>query len=126
MLIALLTLEARFPGEETGLAGRGSTWPEAQDRHSYVGPERRGPQVLSDVEPVRLTRKYAEAIDGVDLSGRDIGDRLPLPRREARMLLAEGWAQPASSEDRRGSSKDGQDYVRREAESEPVDDERAR
>jgi hypothetical protein len=55
------------------------------------------------VTPVRLTHKYAEAIDGVDLSGRDVGDRLPLPPREARLLIAEGWAEPTSFDERRGS-----------------------
>jgi hypothetical protein len=54
---------------------------------------------------VRLTRKYAEAIDGVDLSGTQVGDRLHLSSRDARMLIAEGWASPceegrASAEDR--------------------------
>ena len=43
---------------------------------------------------VRLTRKYAEAIDGVDLSGADVGDHLALPPRDAEVLIAEGWAEP--------------------------------
>ena len=43
---------------------------------------------------VMLTRKYAEAIDGVDLSGTSVGDRLKLSSRDARMLIAEGWAAP--------------------------------
>lgn len=43
---------------------------------------------------VRLTRKYAEKIDGVDLSEKQVGDRLDLSVREARMLIAEGWAAP--------------------------------
>ena len=41
---------------------------------------------------VRLTHKYAEAIDGVDLSHVDIGDDVRLPLREAALLVAEGWA----------------------------------
>ena len=41
---------------------------------------------------VWLTRKYAECIDGVDLSGRHIGDRIDLPRIEAELLVAEQWA----------------------------------
>jgi hypothetical protein len=44
---------------------------------------------------VRLTRKYAEAIDGVDLSGADVGDRLTLSPHDAEVLIAEGWAEPA-------------------------------
>ncbi len=43
---------------------------------------------------VRLTRKYANIIDGVDLSKNQVGDRLHLPARQARMLIAEGWASP--------------------------------
>ena len=48
----------------------------------------------TDVTPVRLTRKLAEIIDGVDLSAADVGDHLELPRREADVLIAEGWAEP--------------------------------
>ena len=43
---------------------------------------------------VRLTRKYAEAIDGVDLSRNQVGDLLDLSVRDARVLIAEGWAAP--------------------------------
>jgi hypothetical protein len=49
---------------------------------------------------VWLTRKYAECIDDVDLSGRKIGDVLDLPPREAALLIAEQWALP----DRRETS----------------------
>jgi len=41
---------------------------------------------------VWLTRKYAERIDGVDLSGRHVGDRIDLPQIEAELLVAEQWA----------------------------------
>jgi hypothetical protein len=41
---------------------------------------------------LRLTRKLAEVIDGVDLTGRAVGDILTLPASEARLLIAEGWA----------------------------------
>ena len=44
---------------------------------------------------VRLTRKFAEQLDGVDLRAHDVGDVLDLPEREARLLLAEEWAEPA-------------------------------
>jgi hypothetical protein len=43
---------------------------------------------------VRLTRKLAEEIDGVDLSERDVGDVFPLPDDQARLLVAEKWAVP--------------------------------
>jgi hypothetical protein len=49
---------------------------------------------------VWLTRKYAERIDGVDLSGRHVGDRIDLPQIEAELLVAEQWALP----DRRTTS----------------------
>lgn len=42
---------------------------------------------------VRLTRKLAEQIDGVNLAGRRVGDVINLPEREANLLLAEQWAQ---------------------------------
>lgn len=43
---------------------------------------------------VRLTRKFAEAIDGVDLSRNQVGDQLRVSHHDARMLIAEGWASP--------------------------------
>lgn len=47
---------------------------------------------------VRLTRKLAERIDGVDLRGKKPGDLLDIPREDARMLLAEKWAIPERRE----------------------------
>jgi hypothetical protein len=47
---------------------------------------------------VRLTRKHAERIDGIDLRGREPGDLLDLPPREARMIVAEQWAIPERRE----------------------------
>ena len=44
---------------------------------------------------VRLTRKFADQLDGVDLRAHNVGDVLDLPAREARLLLAEEWAEPA-------------------------------
>jgi len=41
---------------------------------------------------VRLTRKLAECIDGVDLGASRVGDVLELPDLEARLLIAEEWA----------------------------------
>ena len=41
---------------------------------------------------VRLTKKLAEKIDGIDLRGRAIGDTLDLNPRDAAVLVAEGWA----------------------------------
>ena len=41
---------------------------------------------------VRLTRKLAERIDGVDLADFRVGDVLDLPPAEARLVIAEQWA----------------------------------
>ena len=64
---------------------------------------RTGPAL--EVAPVRLTHKLASAIDGIDLSTRHVGDRLPLPPREARLLIAEGWAEPVAGRERRRRRK---------------------
>lgn len=76
-----------------------------RERADYAGPERRlHEQEPAEVEPVVLTRKLADAIDGVNLTGRHVGERLPLPPQESRMLIAEGWAEPTSIEQRRRPS----------------------
>ena len=41
---------------------------------------------------IQLSRKLAENIDGVDLSGRAVGDVFHVDTNEARLLVAEGWA----------------------------------
>jgi hypothetical protein len=51
-----------------------------------------------DVVPVRLIRKYAEHIDGVNLETAVVGDLLDLPPRDANILIAEGWAVHANDE----------------------------
>lgn len=51
---------------------------------------------------VRLTRKLANLIDGIDLSRRNVGDIIDVPEREARILIAEGWAEPTVSRVPRG------------------------
>ena len=58
----------------------------------------------NDVTPVRLTRKFAEIIDGVDLTNAAVGDRLELSRRDAEVLVAEGWATPDADHPRRRST----------------------
>ena len=47
---------------------------------------------------VTLIRKYAEMIDGVDLSHHSVGETFRLPRNEARLLISEQWAVPAPRE----------------------------
>jgi hypothetical protein len=43
---------------------------------------------------VRLLRKLADRLDGIDVSGYDEGDVLDLPRAQAQLLIAERWALP--------------------------------
>jgi hypothetical protein len=43
---------------------------------------------------VLLRRKLADHIDGVDLSGHNVGDVFDLPWSDARLLIAEQWAVP--------------------------------
>ena len=43
---------------------------------------------------VRLIKKLAEIIDGVDLHGLSVGDLLNLHPKDARLLIAEQWAVP--------------------------------
>ena len=42
---------------------------------------------------IRLTRKLADMIDGIDLSAYSVGQVLHLPWHDAWLLLAEGWAE---------------------------------
>lgn len=42
---------------------------------------------------VKLIRKLADALNGVDLSKIRVGDCLDLPARHAWILMAEGWAE---------------------------------
>jgi hypothetical protein len=42
---------------------------------------------------VRLTRKLALVLNGIDVSGLLIGDVMELPLSAAEMLVAEGWAE---------------------------------
>ena len=63
---------------------------------------------------VRLTKKLAEVIDGIDLSDRRVGDVVDLPRHDAEILLAEGWASPVKSAfGARARRADADDRLRR-------------
>jgi hypothetical protein len=55
---------------------------------------------------VRLLRKLADRLDGIDVSGYDEGDIIDLPRGEAQLLIAERWALPfrGPSREVRGTS----------------------
>lgn len=45
---------------------------------------------------MRLTRKFAQVLNGIDLSDVNAGDVIDLPDRQARLLLDEQWAVRAS------------------------------
>ena len=42
---------------------------------------------------IRLTRKLARCLDGIDVSQRCVGDVFELPSAEAELLVAEQWAE---------------------------------
>jgi hypothetical protein len=50
-------------------------------------------ETTGPVTAVRLTRKFADVIDGVDLRDAKVGDELKLPPHDADVLVAEGWAE---------------------------------
>ena len=58
---------------------------------------------------VRLIKKFAEKIDGVDLSGRSVGDLLNLKPSDARLLIAEQWAVPGGDSSSHLSCRDVSD-----------------
>jgi hypothetical protein len=43
---------------------------------------------------VRLVRKLADCLDGIDVTGCEVGDWLDLAPADANLLVAEGWAAP--------------------------------
>lgn len=43
---------------------------------------------------IRLTRKLAGLLNGVDVSALKVGDAIELPDAAAHMLVAERWAEP--------------------------------
>ena len=43
---------------------------------------------------VRLTRKFARTLDGVDVSRVRVGQKMTLSQQAASLLVAEGWADP--------------------------------
>ena len=51
----------------------------------HAGQEKAGDDSERPME-LRLTRKLAEVIDGVDLKGRAVGDIVKLPASEARQI----------------------------------------
>ena len=46
---------------------------------------------------IRLIKKLAAALNGVDISALRVGDVIELPESTARMMIAEGWAEPEAA-----------------------------
>jgi hypothetical protein len=46
---------------------------------------------------IRLTKKLADVMNGIDVSGVNVGDIAELPEAAARMMIEEGWAVPADN-----------------------------
>jgi len=67
---------------------------------------------------VVLTRKLADAMDGVDVAAYQVGDVLDLTAAEARLLVAEHWATP----ERRRASGAPPAAERRRANLQPADE----
>lgn len=65
---------------------------------------------------VRLTKKFAEMIDGVDLSRYMAGQMMRVPPADARLLIAEGWAEPVLQRHKRSAYRSDSD----ERETEPL------
>lgn len=50
------------------------------------------------MQRIRLIRKLASILNGVDLSKFHVGDVLVVPEATAAMLIREGWAELVSGE----------------------------
>jgi hypothetical protein len=62
-----------------------------EDRIPFEYPKRPGPEVL-----VRLTRKLANFLNGLNVTDVRVGDVIELPQAKAMMLVTEGWAEQVS------------------------------
>jgi len=60
---------------------------------------------------IRLIRKLANYLDGIDLSAYEVGDVLDLPRREADLLIREGWAVPSPEPSNRDQTQRCDDAI---------------
>lgn len=66
--------------------------PRPTERRHLRG-RRREDRSTADEVTVRITHRYADAINGVDLHNVHVGDQIQLPRHDADLLIAEGWAE---------------------------------
>jgi hypothetical protein len=60
-------------------------------------PIHHSPRLTSFRMLVRLTRKLANCLDGIDVSAYQNGDVVDVTRQEAELLIAEGWASPVGA-----------------------------
>jgi len=51
---------------------------------------------------VRLVRKLADCLDGIDVTDCEVGDLIDLSPAEAILLVAEGWAAPEDNDAAKG------------------------
>ncbi len=54
---------------------------------------------------IRLVRKFANILNGIDLSNLKVGDVVDMAPHHAAMLVAEGWAQDVTNEPPHGFQK---------------------
>jgi hypothetical protein len=54
---------------------------------------------------VKLVRKFANALNGIDLTKVSVGDIVHVKPHEAAMLIAEGWAEEVASARARASTQ---------------------
>jgi hypothetical protein len=66
---------------------------DSQSEPESTVPRKTEGEATDKVTAVRLTRKFAQMIDGVDLTDANVGDELNLSPRDADVLIAEGWAE---------------------------------
>jgi hypothetical protein len=53
----------------------------------------------TDVPRIRLIRKLALTMNGVDVSQVEVGDTVELDESQAEMMIELGWAEPAADGD---------------------------
>ena len=95
MLFAVNMLDPQMDWERTSKRKSIADEP-ARSEQGHHRNQRRPDETAS----VRLIRKYAEMIDGVNLEEAEVGDRLELSKHDADVLIAEGWAERAPDERR--------------------------
>jgi hypothetical protein len=64
---------------------------------------------------VRLTKKLASWLNGLDVSQAKVGDVLELSESEARMMITEGWAQSTDQQTPETLAMSDSAYARRYA-----------